>query len=145
MDTRKKMADCLVHIESEDADGYSSDEEEKMYDYNLQYVNTDSGDFYVAYTKDLTEPHKSKPVILTFHDVGFNYRSSFESFFAHPKMRAILKHFSLLHVNAPGQELFAKSLKEYPSLDQIARAIKQIVDHFGVNEFVGFGVSSLAN
>lgn len=141
------ISECLVPIEgmSSGSDNDEGDTEEAFLDdYTFRHIPSDGGHFYYcAFSKELANKPVCKPVILTFHDVGFNSCTSFESLFAHPKMRSTLQQFSILHVSAPGQEMFAKSLEKYPTLDQIADAISQIVAHFGINEFVGFGVSSL--
>ena len=142
-------SECVVAME--DACGSNNESSKELFDfdgYSAKYVSTECGYLHVAHSQELGQFPSSKPVLLTFHDVGFNFRSNFESFFANTKMRFILRRFNLLHVNAPGQELFAKMMFAssddqlgYPSLDQIANGIHQVVQHFGVNEFVGFGVS----
>lgn len=140
------ISEFLVPIEGMSSGSDNDDDTEKAFldDYTFRHILTDCGHFYYcAFSKDLANKPVCKPVILTFHDVGFNHCTSFECFLAHPKMRSTLQQFSILHVSAPGQEMFAKSLEKYPTLDQIADAISQIVAHFGINEFVGFGVSSL--
>lgn len=117
-------------------------------------ISTEFGQFHVAFDPILlTKQCRSKPVILTMHDVGFNHQTNFDQLFSHEKMHSILKHFFLIHVNAPGQEMYSKtiSFKEgigqpnYPTLDQIAESLTQILQHLDVNDFVGFGVGIGAN
>jgi hypothetical protein len=66
---------------------------------DLQRVTTDKGDLLVA-----IQGNTNKPAILTYHDLGLNYATSFTGFFSYPTMRALLEHFCVYHVNAPGQE-----------------------------------------
>lgn len=110
--------------------------------YEFEYVSTDAGNLYVEYSKDLK--YTQKPVILTFHDVGYNSKSNFDYFFSNPKMKSILEHFSLIQVNALGQEYYSSDMddkQKYPSFGRLARAIHQIIVHFSVNEIIGLGVS----
>uniref|UniRef100_A0A673KXL6 Protein NDRG2-like n=1 Tax=Sinocyclocheilus rhinocerous TaxID=307959 RepID=A0A673KXL6_9TELE len=44
------------------------------------------------------------PAILTFHDVGMDSKSCFSTLFKFEEMQEIVKNFTVVHVNAPGQE-----------------------------------------
>uniref|UniRef100_A0AAQ4R9L3 Protein NDRG2 n=1 Tax=Gasterosteus aculeatus aculeatus TaxID=481459 RepID=A0AAQ4R9L3_GASAC len=45
-----------------------------------------------------------RPAILTFHDVGLDNKSCFSPLFKFEEMQEIVKNFTLIHVDAPGQE-----------------------------------------
>uniref|UniRef100_A0A3P9JPT2 NDRG family member 2 n=1 Tax=Oryzias latipes TaxID=8090 RepID=A0A3P9JPT2_ORYLA len=45
-----------------------------------------------------------RPAILTFHDVGLDSKSCFDPLFKFEEMQEIVKNFTLIHINAPGQE-----------------------------------------
>uniref|UniRef100_A0A3B5BNI5 Protein NDRG2 n=1 Tax=Stegastes partitus TaxID=144197 RepID=A0A3B5BNI5_9TELE len=45
-----------------------------------------------------------RPAILTFHDVGLDSKSCFSTLFKFEEMQEIVKNFTLIHVDAPGQE-----------------------------------------
>ncbi|KAJ8736925.1 hypothetical protein PYW07_000196 [Mythimna separata] len=105
-------------------------------------VRTDRGDIVVAVQGD-----RSKPAIITYHDLGLNY-VCFQPFFNFVDMRALLENFCVYHVNAPGQEDGAPSLPEdflYPTMDELANQINYVLGHFGIKTFIGFGVGAGAN
>ncbi len=63
-------------------------------------------------------------------------------------MRDILSHFCLFHVNAPGQEDSAHPLPEtfaYPSMEELATQVNDVLNHFSVVRYVGLGVGLGAN
>uniref|UniRef100_A0A667WE99 NDRG family member 2 n=1 Tax=Myripristis murdjan TaxID=586833 RepID=A0A667WE99_9TELE len=45
-----------------------------------------------------------RPAILTFHDVGLDNKSCFSPLFKFEEMQEIVKNFTLVHIDAPGQE-----------------------------------------
>uniref|UniRef100_A0A3Q4C066 Uncharacterized protein n=1 Tax=Mola mola TaxID=94237 RepID=A0A3Q4C066_MOLML len=45
-----------------------------------------------------------RPAILTFHDVGLDGKSCFSPLFKFDEMQEIVKNFTLIHIDAPGQE-----------------------------------------
>ncbi|XP_032527808.1 protein NDRG3 isoform X2 [Danaus plexippus] len=105
-------------------------------------VHTDRGDIMVA-----VRGERTKPAILTYHDMGLNY-TSFQPFFNYVDMRALLENFCVLHVNAPGQEEGAPTLPDdyvYPTMDELANQINYVLVHFGIKSFIGFGVGVGAN
>ncbi|XP_055544458.1 protein NDRG3 isoform X2 [Wyeomyia smithii] len=110
---------------------------------DLGRVPTDKGDILVAVQGDTT-----KPAILTYHDLGLNYASSFAGFFNFPTMRALLDNFCVYHVNAPGQEEGAPTFPEdyvYPTFDELAAQLLFVMSHFNLKSIIGFGVGAGAN
>lgn len=106
--------------------------------YTEESIETAKGKVLVAFAGD-----RKKPAILTFHDLGLNYISNFQAFFNYPEMREIMNHFCVFHVNAPGQEDSAHRLPEafeYPSLDEMAEQLNEVINHFSVVRYVGLGV-----
>uniref|UniRef100_A0A3Q0RXS1 N-myc downstream regulated 1b n=1 Tax=Amphilophus citrinellus TaxID=61819 RepID=A0A3Q0RXS1_AMPCI len=90
-------------------------------------------------------PKANHPVILTFHDVGLNYKSCFESLFNHQDMQEINRHFPVCHIEAPGQHEAAKTLPAaytYPSMDQLSEALASVLKHFGFRSIIGLGVGA---
>ncbi|KAL5286515.1 NDRG3 family protein [Megaselia abdita] len=106
-------------------------------------IPTDKGEVLVAIQGDT-----SKPAIITYHDLGLNFATNFGSFFNYPVMRALLEHFCVYHITAPGQEENAPNLPEdyeFPSMDDLANQILFVISHFGLKTFIGFGVGVGAN
>ncbi|XP_053978916.1 protein NDRG3 isoform X2 [Hylaeus volcanicus] len=106
-------------------------------------VETDKGTLLVG-----VQGNRAKPAILTYHDLGLNYISSFQAFFNYIDMRVLLENFCVYHVNAPGQEEGAPTLPEdyvYPSMDELAEQLLFVLGHFGLKSVIGFGVGAGAN
>ncbi|XP_046671565.1 protein NDRG3 isoform X5 [Homalodisca vitripennis] len=106
-------------------------------------VDTDRGTVLVA-----VQGNRSKPAILTYHDLGLNYVASFQAFFNYSDMRMLLENFSVYHVNAPGQEEGAHPLPddyEYPTMDELANQLNFVLGHFGLNSIIGLGVGAGGN
>ncbi|XP_077302202.1 misexpression suppressor of KSR 2 [Arctopsyche grandis] len=106
-------------------------------------VQTDRGLLLVA-----VQGSRSKPAIITYHDLGLNYVSSFQAFFNFIDMRALLENFCVYHVNAPGQEEGAPALPVdyvYPTMDELANQLNCVMIHFNLKSFIGFGVGAGAN
>lgn len=108
-----------------------------------EIVETDRGNIVVA-----VQGNRNKPAILTYHDLGLNYVSNFQAFFNYIDMRALIENFCIYHVTAPGQEEGAQTLPEdyvYPTMDELAEQLVQVVRHFNLKQFIGFGVGAGAN
>ena len=111
--------------------------------YFEETVSTDCGSVTVAIKGD-----RSKPAILTFHDLGLNYISNFQALFNFPDMAEIVQNFCILHVNAPGQEEGASTLPEdfvYPTMDKLAEQVNDVINHFAIVKYIGIGVGLGAN
>lgn len=109
----------------------------------IELVTTDFGLISVAVYGDL-----SRPVILTYHDLGLNHVTNFQAFFNHPDMSDVINLFCIVHVNALGQEPGAPTLLKnmrYPTMDELAETIRDVKNHLGFRTFTGFGVGLGAN
>ena len=53
--------------------------------YNETYVETSTGRVLVAHTGGVVT--NSRPVIVTYHDLGLNYVSNFQAFFNYPDFK----------------------------------------------------------
>ncbi|XP_057210041.1 protein NDRG1a isoform X2 [Triplophysa rosa] len=90
-------------------------------------------------------PKGDRPVILTFHDIGLNHKTCFDSLFNHEDMAEIMQHFAVCHVNAPGQHDGANTFStgyEYPSMDQLSETLPSILKHFGLKSVIGMAVGA---
>uniref|UniRef100_A0A3B4F455 N-myc downstream regulated 1 n=1 Tax=Pundamilia nyererei TaxID=303518 RepID=A0A3B4F455_9CICH len=107
-----------------------------------EHVETQYGNVHCIMTGTLKGNH---PAILTFHDVGLNHKSCFETLFNHQDMYEIIRHFPVCHVEAPGQHEAAKTLpagNTYPTMDQLSEALPSVLKHFGLRSVIGLGVGA---
>ena len=108
----------------------------------------------------LVQGDRGKPAIFTYHDIGLNSATCFEGFFSMPEMKPILQKFCVYHINAPGQQEGCLPLPQgightgdatsiqgyvYPTMDQLAEMLLPVMQFYGVNQFIGFGVGAGAN
>jgi protein NDRG1 len=87
-------------------------------------------------------PKGDRPVILTFHDIGLNHKTCWETLFNHEDMQEIMQHFAVCHVDAPGQQEGASTFStgyEYPSMDQVSETLPHVLKHFGIKSIIGIG------
>uniref|UniRef100_A0AAX7V9Q9 Protein NDRG2 n=1 Tax=Astatotilapia calliptera TaxID=8154 RepID=A0AAX7V9Q9_ASTCA len=71
-------------------------------DFQLEHsVETPHGVLHVTLHGTRTT---RRPAILTFHDVGLDSKSCFSPLFKFEEMQEIVKNFTLIHIDAPGQE-----------------------------------------
>lgn len=86
-----------------------------------------------------------RPAILTFHDVGLDSKSCFSPLFKFEEMQEIVKNFTLIHVDAPGQEEGAAAYPagyQYPSMETIAEMIPAVLQFFNFRTVIGVGVGA---
>lgn len=58
-------------------------------------------------------------------------------------MKELTQNFCVFHVNAPGQEDGALPLPEsleYPSMDEMAEQVNEVLNHFAIVKYIGMGV-----
>uniref|UniRef100_A0A8C7ZUW1 N-myc downstream regulated 1a n=1 Tax=Oryzias sinensis TaxID=183150 RepID=A0A8C7ZUW1_9TELE len=90
-------------------------------------------------------PKTERPVILTYHDIGLNHKTCWDSLFNHEDMSEIMQHFAVCHVEAPGQHEGANTFStgyEYPSMDQLSETLPLVLKHFGLKSVLGMGIGA---
>uniref|UniRef100_A0A8C5N013 N-myc downstream regulated 1 n=1 Tax=Leptobrachium leishanense TaxID=445787 RepID=A0A8C5N013_9ANUR len=90
-------------------------------------------------------PKLNRPVILTYHDIGLNHKTCFNSLFNFEDMHEITQHFSVCHVDAPGQQEGAAAFPAgyvYPSMDQLAEMLPGVVQQLGLRSVLGMGIGA---
>ncbi|XP_040900363.1 protein NDRG1-like [Toxotes jaculatrix] len=107
-----------------------------------EHIETQYGNVHCIMTGT---PRANRPVILTFHDVGLNHKTCFETLLNHEDMQEIIRQVPICHVEAPGQHEGAKTLPTaytYPSMDQLSEALPAVLKHFGLRSVIGLGVGA---
>ena len=113
-------------------------------DLQTENVTTNYGNVHVAIQGD----RKIKTAMITLHDVGLNYISCFQPFFCFHQMQPLLHNFCVYHMNFPGQMEDDDEFPEdyvFPTMDDMADMIKDVLDHFGIKYCFCFGVGAGAN
>ncbi|XP_056451639.1 protein NDRG3-like isoform X2 [Gadus chalcogrammus] len=87
----------------------------------------------------------NRPTILTYHDIGLNHKSCFNSLFNYEDMQEVTQHFSVLHVDAPGQQDNAPPFPsgyKYPTMDELAEMLPCVLTQLQVKSVIGIGVGA---
>lgn len=98
---------------------------------------------------------QTRPVIMTFHDLGLNSELQFASFCECEEVKLMMQTFNMVHVNFIGQEFVQQQQQvacpdlaedfRYPSVEQLAECIVDVCAQLRIRSFIGLGVGAGAH
>lgn len=110
------------------------------------------------------QQHQTRPIIMTFHDLGLNSELQFATFCECDEVKLMLQTFTMIHVNFIGQETILQhnqsfsntesgrrtsaSLPDdfkYPSVEQMAESIVDICAQLRIRSFIAIAVGAGAH
>ena len=125
---------------------YITDEERSHFQQlHTEVVRTNKGDISVAVQGDRT---KKRTPLITLHDIGQDHVKCFQSYFSFHQVKPLLNHFTIYHINFPGQQEDAEELPDnysYPSMEEMGDVVSGVVDYLGIKKPVCLGVGAGAN
>ncbi|XP_060677344.1 protein NDRG2-like [Hemiscyllium ocellatum] len=90
-------------------------------------------------------PRGNRPAILTYHDVGLNHKTCFNTLFKFEDMMEITKNFVVCHIDAPGQQEGAAPFPtgyQYPSMEQLCEMLPCVIQYFNFRSIIGVGAGA---
>lgn len=145
--------DTTTSIMLDEADEHSHlrsryiNEEDLNYFQSLdsELIKTRKGNVKVVIQGDRS---KEGTALLTLHDIGQDHVKGFQSYFCYHHFKPLLTHFTVYHINFPGQEEGAVEFEQdyvYPTMDEMADVVGEIVDYLNLRKTICFGVGAGAN
>ncbi|KJH41326.1 Ndr family protein [Dictyocaulus viviparus] len=125
-----------------------TNDQQPLIDNQIPQMNEEKVDTIYGKVKVSIYGNPSKHPLITFHDLGLDSESNFQNFFQFVSIAEFTEKFCIYNINAPGQEVDAQTLPDnyvYPTMDNLARMVETIVDHFGLQSVIAFGVGVGAN
>lgn len=82
--------------------------------------------------------------ILTYHDIGLNHINCFAKFFNMAFQDKFFEQFCVVHIDAPGHQKDASSVKDVPyfDMDELSEQVEQLCTHLGIKSYVGLGAGA---
>lgn len=77
--------------------------------------------------------------IVTCHELGLDPESTFGNWIHHPSLVPVLKHSCWYHIVLPGHELGAADVVNTYTMDDLARQVQMVVQHYNLKTVVGVG------
>ena len=108
-------------------------------------VRTSKGDILVAIQGDRT---KKGNALVTLPDIGQNHITCYQSFFCFHQFKPVTDHFTVYHINFPGQNDNAPALPDdyvYPTMDEMASVLGEVFNYFSLKSTVCIGAGAGAN
>lgn len=132
----------LTSVDVKSALSPLTDVESKLKEESL-YVKTRYGNIYVTIQGD-----RSKTPFITYPDLGLNSSYQYHGFFNFVDNEPLMESFCVYNINPLGQEEGSPALPinyPYPTCDQLADSVLDVVHNFNIKECICFGIGFGAN